>query len=191
MQRVRQLSPARLALVRHRFAAVVGAAGLVLVVAAGVVAWLQHLESVAHAERTAAVRDFMFDLVNDAEAVEGHEGEEVTGRQMIEGAVIRARRDFGGQPQLQGELLGELGRMYIRLGATDAAVPVLTESVAVLEQHAPPDDRSTKPGRSWPMRRCRRARTVKAVAGWQPGHVMLARIRPWTARRRAPMRPIS
>ena len=67
----------------------------------------------ANAERTAAVRDFMFDLVNDAEAVEGHEGEEVTGRQMIEGAVARARRDFGAQPQLQGELLGELGRMYM------------------------------------------------------------------------------
>ena len=54
----------------------------------------------------------MFDLVNDAEAVEGREGEEVTGRQMVEGAVKRARRDFGAQPQLQGELLGELGRMY-------------------------------------------------------------------------------
>jgi len=139
----------RLALVRHRFAAVVGASGLVLVVAAGIVAWLQHLDSVAHAERTAAVRDFMFDLVNDAEAVEGHEGEEVTGRQMIEGAVIRARRDFGAQPQLQGELLGELGRMYLRLGAADAAVPVLTESVAVLEKHTSTDDPALNKARAF------------------------------------------
>jgi len=134
------LYTARLALARHRFAAAVGAAGLVSVGVAGVVAWQQHRESMAHAERTAAVRDFMFDLVNDAEAVEGHDGEEVTGRQMIEGAVIRARRDFGSQPQLQGELLGELGRMYIRLGAAEAAVPVLTESISVLEKHAPSDD---------------------------------------------------
>ena len=143
------LYTARLALVRHRFAATVGAAGLAGVVAAGAVAWQQHRESVAHAERTAAVRDFMFDLVNDAEAVEGHEGEEVTGRQMIEGAVLRARRDFGGQPQLQGELLGELGRMYIRLGATEDAVPVLTESVAVLEKHAPADDPALNKARAF------------------------------------------
>ena len=130
---------ARLALVRHRFAAAVGGVGLVLVAAAGVVAWLQRLESVAHAERTAAVRGFMFDLVNDAEADEGQEGE-VTGRQMVDGAVARARRDFGAQPQLQGELLGELGRMYIRLGASDSAEPVLAQAVTLLERHASPGD---------------------------------------------------
>ena len=133
------LYTARLALVRHRFATAVGAVGLAGVIAAGIVAWQQHRESMAHAERTAAVRDFMFDLVNDAEAEEGHEGE-VTGRQMVDGAVNRARRDFRAQPQLQGELLGELGRMYLRLDAADAAEPVLAEAVTVLEKHAGPDD---------------------------------------------------
>ena len=81
----------------------------------------------------------MFDLVNDAEADEGQEGE-VTGEQMVDGAVARARRDFGAQPQLQGELLGELGRMYIRLGAVEAAEPVLADALVLLERHAPPDD---------------------------------------------------
>ena len=112
------------------------------------VALVQYRASRANAERTAAVRDFMFDLVNDAEAVEGHEGE-VTGRQMVDGAVARARRDFGAQPQLQGELLGELGRMYLRLGAADAAVPVLAESIAVLEKHAPPDDAALNKARAF------------------------------------------
>ena len=93
----------------------------------------------AHAERTAVVRDFMFDLVNDAEASEDHEGE-VTGKQMLDGAVARARRDFGAQPQLQGELLSELGRMYMRLEAADSAVPVLEESIRVLEGRAATDD---------------------------------------------------
>ena len=130
----------RLGFARHRLAGAVAASGLVLVLIASVVAFGQYRAARANAERTAEVRDFMFDLVNDAEAVEGHEGEEVTGRQMVEGAVARARRDFGAQPQLQGELLGELGRMYLRLGAAEAAVPVLLESVAVLEKHAPADD---------------------------------------------------
>ncbi|HEU5134326.1 MAG TPA: protein kinase [Steroidobacteraceae bacterium] len=142
------LYTARLALARHRLAASIGGAGLVLVAGAAVVAWQQHLASVAHEKRTAAVRDFMFDLVNDAEAVEGHEGE-VTGRQMVEGAVIRARRDFGAQPQLQGELLGELGRMYIRLGAAGDAVPVLAQSVDVLEKQAPPDDAALNKARAF------------------------------------------
>ena len=66
---------ARLAFARHRLAGGVAAAGLLLVLIASVVAFGQYRASRANAERTAAVRDFMFDLVNDAEAVEGHEGE--------------------------------------------------------------------------------------------------------------------
>ena len=111
-------------------------------------AWLQYRESRAHAERTAEVRDFMFNLVDGAEANEGQAGE-VTGRQMVDGAVERARRDFGDQPQLQGELLGELGRMYLRLGTTAKALPVLEESVAALERHADPDDPALNKARAF------------------------------------------
>jgi serine/threonine protein kinase/tetratricopeptide (TPR) repeat protein len=130
---------ARLALRRHRLAAFVAGVGLVLVSIASSIAWQQNRESRAHAARTVAMRDFMFELVNDAEAGEGHEGE-VTGRQMVDGAVRRAKRDFEAQPRLQGELLGELGRMYTRLGAAGTAVPVLEEGVGLLEKHAPADD---------------------------------------------------
>jgi tetratricopeptide (TPR) repeat protein len=82
----------------------------------------------------------MFDLVNDAEADDAHGVGEVTGRQMVDGAVRRAQSDFTAQPQLQGELLGELGRMYNRLGAPEKAVPVLEQAVALLEKHAPATD---------------------------------------------------
>jgi tetratricopeptide (TPR) repeat protein/tRNA A-37 threonylcarbamoyl transferase component Bud32 len=130
---------ARLALRRHRLAASVAATGLLLVMGASALAWMQHLESRAHEQRTAAVRDFMFDLVSDAEAKEGQEGE-VTGRQMLDDAVLRARRDFGGEPQLQGELLSELGRMYTRLAAPESAIEVLEESIRILEPRVPSDD---------------------------------------------------
>jgi serine/threonine-protein kinase len=138
----------RLALARHRLASGVAAVGIALVSAASVLAWAQHRESRAHAERTAAVRDFMFNLVDEAEAAEGQVGE-VTGRQMVDGAVARARADFGVQPLLQGELLGELGRMYVRLGAVDAAVPVLEESVATLARHARADDAALNKARAF------------------------------------------
>ena len=138
----------RLALARHRLASGVAAIGLVLVLGASIVAWAQYRESRAHAERSAAVRDFMFNLVDEAEAAEGQVGE-VTGRQMVDGAVARARGDFGDHPLLQGELLGELGRMYVRLGAVDSAVPVLEESVATLEQHADADDAALNKARAF------------------------------------------
>jgi len=138
----------RLAIARHRLAASVAGVGLALVLGASVVAWMQYRQSLASAQRAAAVRDFMFDLVNDAESSEGQQGE-VTGRQMVAGAVERARRDFGAQPNLQGELLGELGRMFIRLDATEDAVPVLEQSIAVLEAHAPADDPALNKARAF------------------------------------------
>lgn len=138
----------RLVLARNRFAASVAAAGLVLVAGAAALAWQQHRESVAHERRTAVVRDFMFDLVNDAEAEEG-QGAEVTGRQMVSSAVQRARRDFGAQPQLRGELLGELGRMYMRLGAVGDAVPVLREAVHALAVSAPDGDPALNKARAF------------------------------------------
>ncbi len=59
---------------------------------------------------------------------------------MLDGAVRRARHNFAEQPRLQGELLGELGRMYGRLGEWVAARQVLTEALSILERSAPPDD---------------------------------------------------
>jgi len=138
----------RLALARHRLASGVAAVGLVLVLGASVVAWAQYRESRAHAERSATVRDFMFNLVDEAEAAEGQQGE-VTGRQMVDGAVARARSDFPLQPLLQAELLGELGRMYVRLGAADSAVPVLEQSVSTLERHARADDAALNKARAF------------------------------------------
>ena len=138
----------RLALARHQLASGVAGVGLVLLMGASVVAWAQYRESRAHAGRTAAVRDFMFNLVDEAEAAEGQVGE-VTGRQMVDGAVARARGDFGAQPQLQGELLGELGRMYLRLGARDPAIAALEESVATLERHASADDAALNKARAF------------------------------------------
>lgn len=138
----------RLALARHRLASGVAAVAAVLVCGASVVAWAQYRESRAHAERSATVRDFMFNLVDEAEAAEGQVGE-VTGRQMVDGAVARARDDFVAQPLLQGELLGELGRMYVRLGAAESAVPVLEESVATLERHARADDAALNKARAF------------------------------------------
>ena len=56
---------------------------------------------------------------------------------------------IGAQPQLQGELLGELGRMYMRLDEIDAAMPVLDEAIALLEKHASPGDAALNRARAY------------------------------------------
>jgi eukaryotic-like serine/threonine-protein kinase len=131
---------AGLFLARHRGAAAIAVLGAVLSGAGAVMAWQQHAASREHAARTAAVRDFMFDLVNDAEPDESQPDAQVTGKLMLDSAVRRARRDFSAQPRLQGELLGELGRMYRRLEEPEAAREVLSSAMAILEREAPPED---------------------------------------------------
>ena len=181
----------RLAMARHRLATAVAGSGLVLVLGASGVAWMQYRESRAHAERTAVVRDFMFNLVDEAESAEGQAGE-VTGRQMVDGAVARARRDFGDQPQLRGELLGELGRMYLRLGAVAQALPVLEETVAALERHADPDDAALNKARAFLAQGLLQAAvTASASASWRRGRARPASVRMRIAPRRALMRAAS
>ena len=133
---------ARLFLRRHRSASVAASIGAVLFLTAAVVALYQYQESRAHEARTAIVRDFMFDLIDDAEPDESHPNAQVTGKQMLDGAVLRAHRNFGDQPELQGELLSELGRMYARLDERDSARIILTEALTLLEQNASSADPS-------------------------------------------------
>ena len=125
---------------RHRTA--VMAAGLAggLAVAFASLAVQQHLQSRLQAARALAVSGFLSDMLSDAEADDTHAGHEVTGKEMVDAAVSRARQAFKGRDQLQGELLGELGRMYYRLGEGGKSLQVLGEARGLLESSAPADD---------------------------------------------------
>jgi serine/threonine-protein kinase len=125
---------------RHRAAGAAGALGVVAALALAAVALQQHRESQLQEARATAVSGFLSDLVSDAEADETRPPGEVTGREMIDAAVARAQREFGDRPQLEGELLGELGRMYFRLGEHAKSVRTLEQAVALLEANAAPAD---------------------------------------------------
>jgi len=131
---------ARLFLRRHRNASIAAACGVLLALSAGAIALYQAREARLYEARSAAVRDFMFDLVNDAEPSESQPDAPITFQEMLGGAVVRARTTFQDEPQLEGELLNELGRMYRRLGDSETSARVLSESLALLEAHAPRDD---------------------------------------------------
>lgn len=125
---------------RHVGASVAGALGGAAALALGGVAAYQYQQGEAERQRTEIVRDFMFDLVNDAETDEQQAGTEPTGRQMVAAAVHRARERFAEQPRLRGELLAELGRMQGRLADDASSAPLLLEAVDVLSKNAPGGD---------------------------------------------------
>lgn len=139
---------ARLFVRRHVAASVAVAVGMAAAGVLGGLAWQQsHARELAYA-RSDTIRDFMFDFVNDAERDEPAPGSEPTGRQMVAAAVERARKQFVGQPRLQGELLAELGRMHGRLGDEQAARAVLAEAVGLLQWTAPAGDAALNKARA-------------------------------------------
>lgn len=126
---------------RHRGASLTAGFASVLVLGFAILALQQHAQSRLQEARGTAVSGFLSDLVSDAEADETHQaGRDVTGKEMVDAAVSRAHAQFADRPQLEGELLAELGRMYFRLGEHDKAVHTLSEALALLEAHAAADD---------------------------------------------------
>jgi len=133
---------------RHRNASIATTIGIIVSIGVASLALQQHLESRAHEMRAAVVRDFMFDLVEDAEPNESQPDAPVTGRQMLDGAVLRAR-EFRKQPRLQGELLAELGRMYGRLNEAQLGMQTLNEALALLENNSAPGDPALNKARAY------------------------------------------
>jgi serine/threonine-protein kinase len=127
----------RLLLRRHRATAWAAAACVLLVVAAAT-AGQQARESRAQQARVDAVRGFVFSMIADAEPAQGRT--EVTGRELLDAAVERARREFAADPRLQGELLGELGRVYFRLQQPDASASTLLSALDLLQPRVAADD---------------------------------------------------
>jgi hypothetical protein len=120
----------RLLVRRHRRASATVALAVVLLLTTAGIAWRQTQETAAQQARGDAVRDFVSSMISDAEPVAGRS--EVTGKELVDAATTRARTEFADRPRLRGELLGELGRVYVRLGHTKASVEVLEESLALL-----------------------------------------------------------
>ncbi len=149
----------RLLVRRHRRVTVVAALAGVLLLGVAALALQQWQDSGAQRLRADAVRDFMFQMVSDAEADETQAGAEVTGRQMVAAAVQRARQEMAGQPVLQGELLGELGRMQARLRQPEVARATLAESLGLLDRHVSARD---------PARNKVRAHLANALAADAP-----------------------
>jgi serine/threonine protein kinase len=120
---------------RHRNASIAAACGALLALATGAYALQSARQSARYEARSLAVRDFMFDLINDAEPNENQPDAPVGIMDILGSAEWRARTDFAAQPALQGELLSELGRMHVRSGDAEKGRGLLREALALLERN--------------------------------------------------------
>jgi serine/threonine-protein kinase len=128
-------------LLQRRRVEAVGAAVALLLAGTGLTLLLQEqARTRAEAVRTAQAREFLFDLLEDTEPLQGQRREDVTGAQMLQSALQRAQQGFDGQPVLRGDVLVQLGLMLRRFNQGEAALQALEQGHELLAAHAPPGD---------------------------------------------------
>ena len=132
----------RLFFARHRTGVAVAVVALVSFLGVGLLLWEQQQSVVTQSARTASVRDFMLDLVEDVEPDEAQPAAEVTGRQMLKAGLARAHDRFRDDPRMLGEVLAEIFRMQRRLGDDEEGHALLAEAFSLLEANAPASDAS-------------------------------------------------
>ena len=124
---------------RHRSALGAGAVALVVLASGTLVLLRQQALEQAQAQRAALSREFLFDLLGDAEPQAGQTAAQITGPQMVQSALARARSAFDAQPALRGQVLTQLAVMLRRFDQPDDALQLLREAIDLLAQSAAAD----------------------------------------------------
>ncbi|MBE2243029.1 MAG: protein kinase [Burkholderiaceae bacterium] len=123
----------RLLLRRHRAAAALAATAALALLIGGGAAWQQQRQARDEAQRAAQAREFLFDLLEDAEPLEAHGAAgQASGSEQLRAAVSRTQTSFQGQPALRGDVLIQLGLLLRHAGAPDEALQATQEGHRLL-----------------------------------------------------------
>jgi serine/threonine-protein kinase len=82
------------------------------------------------ARKAAQVSGFLTDLLTHADPYAAGTAEP-TVRSLLDAGAARVRTDLAAQPELRRDMLALLGRIYLRRGADERALPLLEEAVAL------------------------------------------------------------
>jgi tetratricopeptide (TPR) repeat protein len=123
---------------RHRRGVFAGAAAVALLASLGVF----HTQQLAaerdrarlEAQKAAKVSELLTDIVTSADPFRTP-----APNSMLEESAARVRRDFAAQPEVRAEILNAIGRVYLRRGEHDKALPVLSEALAAGRDIGRPD----------------------------------------------------
>ena len=125
---------ARKALRRHRLGFAVASTVLIVVLVGAGVSVVQAKRANDAAERARVVKEFVVDVfkVNDRGSPANNELRQLPAELLLEhGAKLIATR-FPGQPELQAELYGVVGRIFADMGSSKLAVEYATKQVESL-----------------------------------------------------------
>jgi serine/threonine protein kinase len=101
---------------RHRIAVSIGTAAVATLICASTVAIVMGTRAVEQSKRAIAARDFLFNIFREVDDSENGHGSELTAIQVLQAGRDKALVDLASQPDLQAEVLGEIGRMQQAVG---------------------------------------------------------------------------
>jgi eukaryotic-like serine/threonine-protein kinase len=131
---------AKLFLSRNRWPAAMAATVVVVALFAAFQSWKNNRAMNEQRARTERLQLFMGNLLGEAEPSGLPNEGVITARMLLDRGRERAYRDYANQPALRGEILGELARVYLRIGEPTMGTSLLEESIVLLEKHVPADE---------------------------------------------------
>jgi eukaryotic-like serine/threonine-protein kinase len=131
---------AKLFLSRNRWPAAMVATVVLVASFAGFQSWKSAQAIAEQRARTERLQLFMGNLLGEAEPSGLPNEGVITAKALLDRGRERAYRDYADQPGLRGEILGELARVYLRIGESKMGTSLLEESIGLLERHMPADE---------------------------------------------------
>jgi eukaryotic-like serine/threonine-protein kinase len=138
----------KLFLLRNRWPAAMAATVVIVALFGAFQSWKNNRAMNEQRARTERLQLFMGNLLGDAEPSGLPDESVITARMLLDRGRERAYRDYADQPALRGEILGELARVYLRIGEPKLGTSLLEESIVLLEKHVPADEPKLHAGRA-------------------------------------------
>jgi serine/threonine protein kinase/Tfp pilus assembly protein PilF len=129
---------------RHQRSVAAGAVAILLLVGFGA----YHTRRLAierdraqlEAEKRAKVSEIVTGLLTSADPFRTPTGAGPGPAGVLDASAARVRREFADEPDVRSEILGTIGRVYLRLGQHDKAQPLLEEALAAGRATGRPDE---------------------------------------------------
>jgi eukaryotic-like serine/threonine-protein kinase len=122
---------------RHKAAVAAAAVVAVLLIAFSIVLGVQNVRIASERDaarkseqKAVAVTDFLVNLFETNDPAQS-KGESLTARQLLDRGASRLQKDFKEQPEIQAELMNEVGRLYESLGTLDQAESQIRQALGI------------------------------------------------------------
>ena len=117
--------------VRRHTASVVASVGLVAVVVAfGIVTWLQNQEITRERDTAQEVSQFLEEIFMEPDPARAR-GLDITAKEILENGADRIQRQLADQPDIQAAMMETIGRVYYNLGEYDESASMHEASLAL------------------------------------------------------------